>query len=43
MTKSTSLIELLETLCVYFSNLSNIKYNLGALAKFMHKFNIIIV
>ena len=43
VTKSTSLIELLGTLCVYFSNPSNIKYNLGTLAKFMHKYNIIIL
>ena len=43
MAKSTSLIELLGTLCVYFSNTSSIKYNLGTLTKFVYKCNIIIV
>ena len=43
MAKSTLLIELLVTLCVYFSNTSSIKYNLGVLTKFMYKYNIIII
>ena len=38
--KGTSLIELLGTPCVYFSNPSNIKYNLGALAKFMYNVSV---